>query len=75
MNKDKLIKIASLLIILRDDLEDMQLSQDIKNKSNMLLKSINRDLKRICIDDDVNGVIMLAAQQIDKAINSITIEV
>lgn len=40
--EETLLRIAALTIILRDDLEEISFSHDLKNKANMFLKALNQ---------------------------------
>jgi hypothetical protein len=68
---NKLTKIAGLLIILRDDIEEEQLSQELKHKANSLLRCINKHLDNICKDKEIGNTIVEVAIDMDNKLNEL----
>jgi hypothetical protein len=46
--KEQLVRIAVMLTILRDDLEEQKLDKELAQKANSFLKLVNKRLDRIC---------------------------
>lgn len=70
LSKDeKLLRMVALATILRDDLEDLNLEFDLKQKTNLWLKSANNYLERVGSGgDEVNLQWMKITDKILKAI-------
>lgn len=65
--EETLLRIAALTIILRDDLEEINFSHDLKNKANMFLKALNRDATFLASDsDETNEQLMNIVKVFDQ---------
>lgn len=64
--EEKLLRIAGLMTILRDDLEDTQFDQKLKMVTNMWLKEVNKKMVELTSgEDESNDQLIALTQEIE----------
>jgi len=61
--EEKILRIAGLLTILRDDLEEIQFDQKLKRVTNMWLKEANKKMVQLAGGDDESNEQLIALTQ------------
>ena len=70
--KEQLVRIAVMLTILRDDLEEQKLDKELAQKANSFLKLINKRLNNIHGDNkSANDTLILISQVIESTLKEI----
>ncbi len=61
--EEKILRIAGLLTILRDDLEEIQFDYKLKRVTNMWLKEANKKMNQLAGGDDESNEQLIALTQ------------
>lgn len=70
--KEQLVRIAVMLTILRDDLEEQKLDKELAQKANSFLKLVNKRLDNIHSDNkSANDTLILITQVIESTLKEI----
>ena len=65
--EETLLRVATLTIILRDDLEEIEFDKTLKNKANMFLKELNKNATFLASDsEETNNQLMNIVKVFDE---------